>query len=132
MHETPRGLARGESPPRGDDSADSAAPWGRARHGGSLALSTGPDIRRGHDTSRKATAVVEVRIGVQNVAREITFESSSEAADITAAVGKALSGGGVLQLEDEKGKTIVVPAAVLGYVQVGESEKGRVGFSTHP
>lgn len=72
--------------------------------------------------------MVEVRIGVQNVAREITFESSADASEITTAVSKALSDGGVLELKDEKGKTILVPAAVLGYVQVGESEKGRVGF----
>ncbi|XVX21283.1 DUF3107 domain-containing protein [Actinomycetota bacterium] len=71
---------------------------------------------------------MEVRIGVQNVAREITLETPSSAEEVQAAVDAALGEGGVLALVDDKGKRLVVPGRALGYVVVGESEKGRVGF----
>jgi hypothetical protein len=71
---------------------------------------------------------MEVKIGVQNVAREITIESSDSPADVAAAVSAALEKGTVLVLTDDHGRQVVVPAAVLGYVQIGESEKRGVGF----
>ena len=71
---------------------------------------------------------MEVRIGVQNVARELVFESAQTSEEITAAVTGALSSGSVLQLKDEKGRLVVVPAATLGYVDIGASEVRKVGF----
>ena len=71
---------------------------------------------------------MEVKIGVQNVAREITIESNDSPADVAAAVGVALEKGTVLVLTDDHGRQVIVPAAVLGYVQIGESEKRGVGF----
>ena len=71
---------------------------------------------------------MEVRIGVQNVAREVVFESSDGAAEVAAAVSSSLEKGTVLTLTDDKGRQLLVPAAVLGYVQIGESEKRGVGF----
>ena len=71
---------------------------------------------------------MEVRIGVQNVAREVVFESSDGAAEVAAAVSASLEKGTVLTLTDDKGRQLLVPASVLGYVQIGESEKRGVGF----
>ena len=71
---------------------------------------------------------MEVRIGVQNVSREVVFESSQGAAEVAAAVSDSLEKGTVLALSDDKGRQLLVPAAVLGYVQIGESEKRGVGF----
>ena len=71
---------------------------------------------------------MEVRIGVQNVAREVVFESSEGAAEVAAAVSASLEKGTVLALTDDKGRQLLVPASVLGYVQIGESEKRGVGF----
>ena len=73
---------------------------------------------------------VEVRIGVQNVARELGFESSQSVEDVTALVDEALKKGGTLALTDEKGRKSVVPVSALGYVHIGETEKSRVGFGT--
>jgi len=73
---------------------------------------------------------VEVRIGVQNVAREITLESKQTPDDVAAAVDAALSGGSSLQLKDDKGRLIVVPVQALAYVEIGEEELRRVGFGT--
>ena len=71
---------------------------------------------------------MEVRIGVQNVSREVVFESTESAADIAAAVSASLEKGTVLTLADDKGRQLLVPATVLGYVQIGESDKRGVGF----
>lgn len=71
---------------------------------------------------------MEVRIGVRNVAREIAFESSESVDEVAKAVTKALDAGTTLSLVDEKGRRYFVPADAVGYVNVGESEKGRVGF----
>lgn len=71
---------------------------------------------------------MEVRIGVQNVAREIAFESNQSVEDVESAVAKALADGGIVTLVDEKGRRYLVPAANIGYVNIGEQEKSRVGF----
>jgi ABC-type microcin C transport system duplicated ATPase subunit YejF len=71
---------------------------------------------------------VEVKIGVQNVAREISFETDETADEVVKAVNAALENGTTLTLNGEKGRQLLVPAAVLGYVSIGESEKRGVGF----
>jgi Protein of unknown function (DUF3107) len=73
---------------------------------------------------------VEVKIGVRNVAREITLESAQTAEEVAAAVDTALQAGGTLKLVDEKGRVVVVPTGVLGYVEIGAPEGRKVGFGT--
>lgn len=76
---------------------------------------------------------MEVKIGVQNVARELSIETDQSAEEVTAAVRAALSeNAGVLCLTDSRGREVLVPTVALGYIQVGDSEKGRVGFGTVP
>jgi hypothetical protein len=72
---------------------------------------------------------VEVTIGVQNVTRELTVETDSATAEVITAVEAALAEGGVLRLTDSRGRSVFVPGSVIGWVQVGDSEKGRVGFT---
>lgn len=71
---------------------------------------------------------MEVRIGVRQVAREIAFESTQSIDEVTAAVATALKQGTMLDLTDDKGRHYLVPADALGFVHIGEAEKGRVGF----
>ncbi|CCH68567.1 MAG TPA: DUF3107 domain-containing protein [Phycicoccus elongatus] len=71
---------------------------------------------------------MEVTIGVQNVAREISIETDASAADVHKAVQAAISEGGVLELTDSKGRKVFVPGHALGWVLIGESERGKVGF----
>lgn len=73
---------------------------------------------------------MEVKIGVQNVAREITVETGASAEEIARSVADAVAKGGLLTLADERGRQVLVPSAVLGYVQIGEPEKRGVGFGT--
>ena len=71
---------------------------------------------------------MEVRIGVQHSSREITLDSASSPDDIAAAVSKALADGSILSLEDDKGRTVLVPGDRIAYVEVSPAPKGRVGF----
>ena len=72
---------------------------------------------------------MEVRIGVQHATRELVIESAQTTDAITDAVSAALAGKTeILSLEDERGRRIVVPAAKLAYVEIGEPESRRVGF----
>jgi hypothetical protein len=73
---------------------------------------------------------VEVKIGVQNVAREITLESDQTPEQVSETVRQALADGGLLSLTDEKGRLVLVPVEHIGYVDVGPAGKGRVGFGT--
>ena len=74
---------------------------------------------------------MEVRIGVRDVAREISFETNESGDAIGAAVADALRDGTLLDLTDDKGRRYFVPATMIGFVHVGESEKGKVGFGAH-
>ncbi len=73
---------------------------------------------------------MEIRIGVQNVAREIAFETAQSSDEILAAVKSALDSD-VLELVDDKGGRIIVPSASIGYVTTGAERRGGVGFGAH-
>ena len=71
---------------------------------------------------------MEVKIGIQNVGREIVFESAQTADAVADVVAEALNGQKELRLKDDKGRLIMVPAGVIGYVEIGAEEVRRVGF----
>lgn len=71
---------------------------------------------------------MEVKIGVRDVAREVTLESEQSADEVQAAVDAAVSGGGLLRLVDDRGRVVLVPGALVGYVEIGAPERGKVGF----
>ncbi len=70
---------------------------------------------------------MEVKIGVQNVARELVLETEATAQEVTEKVSAAMQGA-ALSLEDTKGRVLIVPAGALGYVEIGVEEQRRVGF----
>lgn len=72
---------------------------------------------------------MEVRIGVRNIAREVAFESSQDPETLKQEISAALAGDDqVLSLTDERGRSILLPADAVGYVEIGAPEKSRVGF----
>ena len=72
---------------------------------------------------------VEVKIGVQNTARELVIETDETSEAVAGLVRDALDGeNGTLTLTDTKGKVTVVPTAKLAYVEIGRSVAGQVGF----
>ena len=76
----------------------------------------------------KKEDLVEVKIGVQNAARELTVEIDETAEAVEKLVETAVSGEGVLALTDTKGRRVIVPAAKLAYVEIGHGTAGQVGF----
>ena len=72
---------------------------------------------------------MEVKIGVQNVSRELVLDSDQSGEDIEAAVAKAIaSEEGLLSLTDTKGRKVLVPTGKLAYVELGSPTIGQVGF----
>jgi hypothetical protein len=72
---------------------------------------------------------VDIRIGIANSPREISFESSEAQAEIEKTVAAALdSKSTYLRLTDNKGKAYIVPTASLAYVEIGSEESRRIGF----
>jgi Protein of unknown function (DUF3107) len=72
---------------------------------------------------------VEVKIGVQHANRELVLESEQSPDEVQEAVAQALSGKtGLLQLTDDKGRRVIVPADRLAYVEIGEVSMRKVGF----
>jgi hypothetical protein len=72
---------------------------------------------------------VEVKIGVQHANRELVLESDQSPEEVQQLVADALSGKtGLLQLTDDKGRRVLVPADRLAYVEIGEVLARKVGF----
>ena len=72
---------------------------------------------------------MEIKIGVQHAARELSLESELSAEEVEKAVSAALTGkSGLLVLSDEKGRKVMIPAERLAYVEIGEPTARRVGF----
>ena len=70
---------------------------------------------------------MEVKIGVQQAARELSIDVDMSADDIQSAVDQALTGG-VLAFTDTKGRRIVIPGDKVAYVDISTSVSGQVGF----
>lgn len=72
---------------------------------------------------------MEVKIGVQHAARELSVDSTLSAEEVYALVSEAIgAGAGVLKLTDDRGRQVIVPVEKLAYVEIGEPETRRVGF----
>jgi len=71
---------------------------------------------------------VEVKIGVQNAARELNIDTDESPDSVAKQVAEALAAGGVLTLADHKGRRVLVPVEKLAYVEIGHGTIGQVGF----
>ena len=73
---------------------------------------------------------MDIKVGVKQVSREIVVESNQTAAEVEKAVATALDKDSVLVLSDAHGRKVLVPAAIIGYVDIGEETARRVGFGS--
>ena len=73
---------------------------------------------------------MEVRIGIQQAARELVIESPDTPDAVAKKVADALKNDTMLDLVDEKGHRVVVPAGKLAYVEIAAAEVRKVGFGT--
>ena len=72
----------------------------------------------------------EIRIGVSDSTRELTIESTLSAGEVEALVAKSTSSDAPLLLRDEKGRTVIVPANKISYVEISPRAIRKVGFGT--
>ena len=72
---------------------------------------------------------MEVKIGIQQAAREIVVDTDESADAVEKTVADALaSEGGLISLTDTKGRKVLVPAAKVAYIEIGGGVVGQVGF----
>ena len=72
---------------------------------------------------------MEVKIGVTDSPREISFNSAQTPTEVEKLITDALGkDSGVLSLTDEKGRRFLVQAAKIAYVEIGAADIRRVGF----
>ena len=71
---------------------------------------------------------MEVKIGVQHAQRELVVDTDSTPDDVEARLSEAIAGNGVLRLTDVKGRTVVVPAEKIAYLELGSPTSSTVGF----
>lgn len=73
---------------------------------------------------------MEIKIGISDSPREIAVDSEETHESIHKAVEKAINDGGMLSLTDDRGRTVLVPASKIAYVEIGPSASRKVGFGS--
>ncbi|KAB5606546.1 DUF3107 domain-containing protein [Bifidobacterium jacchi] len=71
---------------------------------------------------------MDIELGIRNVARAVTFSTDQSADEVDELIGKAVAEHQTINLTDDKGRRIVVPADALGYAIIGSETKHAVGF----
>ncbi|CAH0131148.1 hypothetical protein SRABI76_00302 [Microbacterium oxydans] len=72
---------------------------------------------------------MEIRIGIINTGRELSFDTGSSAEDVRTQVATALEQNTPhVSFSDVKGNSYIVPTANLAYIELGTEESRRVGF----
>ena len=73
---------------------------------------------------------MDIELGIQNVARAVTFSTDESADNVSQAIAQAVADNATIDLTDDKGRRIIVPAKALGYAIIGSETKHAVGFGT--
>ena len=71
---------------------------------------------------------MEVKVGIQMAPRELVIETADHAEEIERALTDALAGDKVLVLHDSKGRTVLIPASKIAYVELDVTEPRKIGF----
>ena len=72
---------------------------------------------------------MDIRIGIINSPRELSFESDQPASEIEKSVSTALeSDAKLIRLVDDKGRVFLVPVDTFAYIEVGSETSRRIGF----
>ena len=73
---------------------------------------------------------MEIKIGIQSVARELVVETDTPAAAIERDLSAALEKGehAVFAVTVTKGGKVLIPADKIAYVEFGAAEGRRIGF----
>ncbi|GAA1568100.1 hypothetical protein ACIFOC_01617 [Leucobacter aridicollis] len=69
---------------------------------------------------------MEVRIGINQSARELSFETDASAEELSSLIQAAPTG--LVSLTDSKGRTFLVNRESITYVELGSDTSRKVGF----
>lgn len=73
--------------------------------------------------------VMDIKIGIKNSARELSFDSSATAKELEATVSSAMEADAkLIRLTDSKGNVFLIPTKSITYLEIGAEEARRVGF----
>lgn len=73
---------------------------------------------------------MDIELGIQNVARPVNFSTDESADNVSQAIAQAVADNTTIDLTDDKGRRIIVPAKAPGYAIIGSETKHAVGFGT--
>ena len=71
---------------------------------------------------------MDIELGIQNVARPVNVSTEESADSVGKAIAQAVANDETINLTDDKGRHIIVPAKALGYAIIGSETKHAVGF----
>ena len=71
---------------------------------------------------------MDVRIGIQQAPREISFESDASPEELADLITEAWASNELVTLSDTKGRRILVPTDKIAFLEIGAETAGRVGF----
>ena len=71
---------------------------------------------------------MEVRIGISDVAREVTLRTKMSSDELVEQLKTAVAENTLFELIDEQGRRVVVPASKVAYLDLGSSDVRAVGF----
>jgi len=73
--------------------------------------------------------VMDIKIGIKNSARELSFDTSASAKELEASVRSAMdTDAKLISLTDSKGNVFLIPTKSITYLELGAEEARRVGF----
>ena len=81
-------------------------------------------------TKKSSGGNTEVRIGITESNQELHIEVETSPDEVIATVNASIDSGKALKLTDLKGRQTIVPAAKIGFVEVGPAPERRVGFAS--
>ena len=73
---------------------------------------------------------MDIKVGIQHVTREVVVDSADTAKDVEKEFADALNDDGFLRLTDTHGRSVLIPASKIAYIDLGEENARRVGFGT--
>lgn len=73
---------------------------------------------------------MEIKIGITHSPRELSLDTKQDAEEVRAEILAALrDDDNVLELADKRGRQYLVPVSRIAFVEVGEGDARRVGFT---
>lgn len=72
----------------------------------------------------------EIRIAFKESNHELRLEVASDAASLSKEINAAIKDGGLLNLSDTKGQTVLIPSGNIAFVEIGSAPERKVGFAS--